>query len=161
MPTPNRLQKLTHRFLALRPISAILSRILHRADSFLLRLTKGRHTFAELVGLPIVQLTMTGAKTGKQRTLPLVSLPVGENFVLIATNFGQRHHPAWYYNLVAHPECDVSFNGRSRKYVAHVIEGEAREKYWQLALTYYVGYKIYEKRAAPRRIPVMLLEPRK
>jgi len=161
MPRPNALQKLTHRFLALRPVSAILSRILHRADSFMLRLTSGRHTFAELVGLPVVQLTMTGAKTGKQRTLPLVSLPVGESFVLIATNFGQKHNPGWYYNLVAHPECDVFFHGRSGKYIAHVIDGEARKKYWQLALTYYIGYKNYEERAAPRQIPVILLEPTK
>lgn len=158
---PNAFQKLLHRFLSLKPVSILLSRVLHRADSFLLRLTKGRHTFAEWVGLPIAQLTMTGAKTGKPRTLPLVSLPVGEKFVLIATNFGQRHNPAWYYNLVAHPECDVLFRGRAGKYVAHAIEGEAREKYWQLALTYYSGYERYEKRAAPRRIPVIVLEPKK
>jgi deazaflavin-dependent oxidoreductase (nitroreductase family) len=161
MPGPNPLQKLIHPFLALQPVSAVLSKVLHHADSLLLRLTRGRHTFAELVGLPIVQLTMTGARTGKQRTLPLVSLPVDEKFVLIATNFGQKHNPAWYYNLVAHPECDVFFKGRSGKYIAHVIDGEAREKYWRLALSYYIGYKSYEKRAAPRRIPIMLLEPKK
>jgi len=161
MPTPNSLQKLTHRFLALKPVSVVLSKILHRADSFMLRLTKGRHTFAELVGLPIIQLTMTGAKTGKQRTLPLVSLPIDEKFVLIATNFGQKHNPGWYYNLVTHPECEVNFQGRSGKYIAHPVDGETREKFWQLALTYYSGYKNYEKRAAPRQIPILLLEPKK
>lgn len=157
---PNPFQKLIHRFLALNPVSLFLARVLHRADAFLLRLTQGRHTFAELVGLPIAQVTMSGAKTGKQRSLPLVSLPVQDKFILIATNFGQKHHPGWYYNLKANPECRISFEGRSANYTARQAEGEEREKYWQLALTYYGGYKSYERRAAPRKIPVMVLEPK-
>ena len=158
---PGALQKWIHRFLALKPASKALSLVLHRADTFMLWLTQGRHTFAKLVGLPIAQVTTTGAKTGRQRTLPLVSLPVGEKFILIATNFGQNHNPGWYYNLVANPECTLSFNGRRGKYIARQVEGDEREKYWRLALNYYSGYKQYERRAAPRHIPVMMLEPKK
>ena len=157
---PNSLQKLIHRFLAVKPVSIILSKVLHRADAFMLRLTRDRHTFAELVGLPIIQLKMKGARTGKVRTLPLVSLPAGNKLVLIATNFGQRHNPAWYYNLKAYPECDACFNGKSGKYVAREAESEERGTYWQLALSYYSGYEKYKERSAPRRIPIMVLEPK-
>lgn len=158
---PNAFQKLIHRFLIWRPISVFLSKALHRADAFLLRLTQGRHTFPELVGLPIAQLTMKGAKTGKLRTLPLLSIPANDKFVLVATNFGQKHNPAWYYNLKAYPECEVRFNGLSGRYIARETRGEEYKYYWQLALTYYAGYEKYQQRAAPRSIPVMLLEPKK
>lgn len=158
---PNALQKLIHRFLLLKPVSTFMSKVLHHADSFLLHLTRGRHTFAEMVGLPIAQLTMTGAKTGKRRTLTLVSIPDGNRLALIATNFGQKHNPGWYYNLKAHPVCEVRFDGRSGKYIARETHGEEYKKYWQLALMYYAGYERYKERAAPRVIPVLVLEPKK
>jgi deazaflavin-dependent oxidoreductase (nitroreductase family) len=158
---PNAYQKLVHRFLMLKIVSALLAKILHRADTFMLRITGGQHTFAELVGLPITQLTMVGARTGKARTLPLVSIPHHNKIVLIATNFGQRHNPGWYYNLKVHPECDVLFDGRSGKYIARETDGEEYACYWQMAVSYYMGYEKYKERAAPRHIPVMVLEPKK
>jgi deazaflavin-dependent oxidoreductase (nitroreductase family) len=144
-----------------KPVSSILSKVLHRIDLFMVRLTGGRYAFPELVGLPVAQLTMRGARTGKMRTLPLVSLPDGDKFVLIATNFGQKHNPAWYYNLRVHPDCEVTFHGCSGEYVAREVEGMDYKKYWQLALTYYEGYRKYKERAAPRPIPILVLEPKK
>jgi deazaflavin-dependent oxidoreductase (nitroreductase family) len=160
-PRPNPLQKQVHRLLMLKPVSKILSKVLHRSDLVLLRLTGGRHTFAELAGLPVARLTMKGAKTGKMRTLPLVSIPAGDRFVLIATNFGQQHQPAWYYNLKAHPECEVTYQGRSQMFIARETAGEEYKRFWELALTYYAGYEKYRERAAPRWIPVMVLEPKR
>ena len=159
--SPNSLQKRIHRLFVLKPVSAFLSKALHHADAFMLRLTAERHTFTELVGLPISQLTMIGAKTGKPRSITLVCLPDGGRLVLIATNFGQRHNPSWYYNLKAHPECQVSNNGRTGTYIARETEGSEYQKYWQLALSYYAGYDKYKQRAAHRHIPGMLLEPKK
>jgi F420H(2)-dependent quinone reductase len=80
---------------------------------------------------------------------------------LIGSNFGQKNNPGWYYNLKANPECEVQFRGRSEKYLARETVGEEREKYWQLAVSYYRGYEIYKTRAAHRQIPVMILEPAK
>jgi len=157
---PNALQKIVHRFLMLRSVSALLAKILHRADLLMLRLTGSRHTFAELVGLPILQLTTIGARTNQQHTLPLVGIKDSEGIALIASSFGRTHNPSWYYNLKAHPECDVLFKGRTEKYVARETAGDEYEKYWQMAVSYYKGYEKYKERAAPRHIPVMLLEPR-
>jgi len=158
---PNAFHKLIHRFLMLKSVSAFLARYLHRADGFMLRLTGGRHTFAELVGLPIAQVKMTGAKTGTIRILPLVAVPNGDKLVLFATNFGQKYHPGWYYNLKIHPECEVSFNCRPGRYIARETTGDEYQKYWQLGVSYYVGYEKYKERAAHRHIPVMVLEPKK
>jgi deazaflavin-dependent oxidoreductase (nitroreductase family) len=157
---PNALQKLIHRFLMLRPVSAVLARVLAPADRAILHLTHDVHSFAELVGLPIIQLTTIGARTHHPRTKPLVGL-IGEgNIALIASNFGQKHNPGWYYNLKKYPECVVSFNGSSGKYVARELEGDEYHHYWQVALSYYAGYEQYRRRAAHRHIPVMLLEPK-
>jgi deazaflavin-dependent oxidoreductase (nitroreductase family) len=158
---PNSYQKFSHRFLMLKPVSAILAIVLHRADTLLLRLTKGKRTFTRIAGLPIIQLTAKGAKSGQWRTMPLVGVPDGEKFVLIASNFGQKHHPGWYHNLKTHPECQVRLNGRLQTCVARESMGDERERYFQLAVSYYAGYESYEARAVPRKVPVMVLEPQK
>jgi hypothetical protein len=62
-------------------------------------------------------LTTTGAKTGQQRTFPVLGVPDGDNLVVIASNWGQRHYPAWYYNLRVHSTATVAwavFPGASR-----------------------------------------------
>ena len=158
--TPNAYQKLLHRLLMLKSVSALLAMILHRADTVLLRLTNGKRTFTQTVGLPIIELTTKGAKTDRLRTLPLTGLPDGEKLVLIASNFGQMHFPGWYHNLKMHPECEVRFNGKSKRYIAREALGDERDNYFRLAVAYYAGYAKYEERAAPRKIPVMVLEPK-
>lgn len=156
---PNALQKFLHRILMLKWISAFLALALYRLDGIVLKLTDEKHTVTEMVGLPIIQLTTIGAKTGESRTMPLVSLFDGEKIALIGSNFGRKPNPGWYYNLKANPACTVQFNGRTGKYVARQTEGEEREKYWQMAVSYYRGYDLYKKRASHRVIPVIVLEP--
>ena len=158
---PNLFQKQLHRFLMLKPVSALLSVVLFRADTVLLSLTGGKHTFTHLVGLPIIQLTTRGAKTGQLRTTPLVSLPDGEKIALVASYFGGKRNPGWYHNLKANPECEVRFNGKIQTYIARETFDEEREKYFQQAVSYYAGYGKYRERASHRHIPVMLLEPKK
>ena len=154
---PTAFQKLLHRFLMMKSVSTFMGHVLHRADAFLLHLTNDRYTFTGFVGLPILRLTSVGAKTGKLRTIPLVGLMDGDKIALIASGFGHAHHPAWYFNLKAHPECVVHFNARTETYIARETEGDEREKYWQLAVSYYAGYEKYKARAR-RKIPVMVLE---
>lgn len=156
---PNAFLQTIHRFLAWKPVSAILSHILQPADEFLLFLTRGKHTFAELV-LPIIEVDTFGARTGQRRTHPLGGFSDGDKYILIGTNFGGKHHPAWVHNLRANPDCIVHAHGKTGAYVARETDGEERAKYWQLALSYYRGYADYEKRAAPRRIAVIVLEPK-
>ena len=157
---PNAFQKLIHRFLMLRPVSVFLSKTLYRVDNFLLWGTKGKLTVTRIVGLPIIQLTTKGAKTDKLRTMPLLSLPDGEKIALIASFFGGKHNPGWYYNLKANPECEVQMKGESRKYLARETFDEERERYFQMGISYYTGYANYRERAAHRHIPVMVLEPK-
>jgi len=156
---PNAFQRLIHRFIALRPVTAFFANKIHLIDKFVLRLTKGKYAVSELVGWTVIQLTTTGAKSGLGRMSPLVGLMDGEKIAVIASNLGRAHRPGWYYNLRAHPECNVQWNGKSSMYIARQISGDEYEKYWKLALSYFAGYEKYEERAG-RRIPIMMLEPK-
>ena len=158
---PNMVQRLLHRFLMLRPVTAFFAPRVHHLDKAVFRLTGGRYTAAGILGWDIIQLTTIGARTKQPRTMPLVGVIDDERIALIASNFGREHNPAWYYNLKAHAECDVSFKGKNRKYIAYEAEGEEYEHYWQMAVSYYAGYEKYKERAAHRYIPVMVLEPKK
>ena len=161
MKKPNTFQKILHRFVILKPVTTFFAPRIHDADRKLLGLTNGRHSFAGILGWPVIGITTIGAKTHTPRTLPLIGLIDGDQIALVASSFGREQNPAWYYNLKEHPECDVVFNGRTGKYIAREVEGEEYDRYWQLALSYYAGYETYKERASHRHIPVMLLEPKK
>ena len=137
-----------------------MARLLHYADTLMLRLSGGKLTVAQVSGLPIIEITTTGAKTGKRRTLPLTGLPDGEKYALIASNFGQDHHPGWYYNLKASPECTVKKDGLTGVYIAREANEQENRYYYDMAIAYYIGYAAYKKRAGNRKIPVMILEPK-
>lgn len=157
---PNAFQKLLHRFVMIRPVTAFFAPWIHNVDRILLEHTDGRHSIVEILGWPILEITTIGAKSNQPRRMPLVGIIENKKIALIASGFGREHNPGWYYNLKAHPECDVLLNGRSGKYIAREIDGDEYDHYWKMAVSLYAGYEKYKKRAAPRHIPVMLLEPK-
>jgi deazaflavin-dependent oxidoreductase (nitroreductase family) len=109
--------------------------------------------------MPVATVTMTGARCGRERSLPLVCFHDGEKRVLIASNLGAKTNPAWYYNLLANPQMLLSEEGNQAKYTARQALPAEREKYWRDAVESYPGYKDYQERAGDRLIPVMVLEP--
>ena len=156
----NALQKVLRRFAASGPGAWLFARVLHRIDRPVHRLTRGRYTFASLVsGIPVVMLTTIGAKTGQRRTVPVLGIPVEETVAVIASNFGQHRHPAWYHNLRAHPHAEVMVDGVSRSVLAVEADGERRSEIWQQGLRVYPGFSQYERRASHRQISVFVLQP--
>jgi deazaflavin-dependent oxidoreductase (nitroreductase family) len=156
----NSAQRALRRFAASGPGSWFFARVLHHIDRPVYRLSGGRYTFASLVsGLPVVMLTTTGARTGKPRTLPVLGFPTTDGLVVIASNYGQEHHPGWYYNLRANPEGEVAVNGHKHRFRATEAEGEQRERIWQQGLRIYPGWSTYARRASNRRIAVFVLNP--
>lgn len=156
----NPLQKVLRRFAASGPGSWLFARVLHHIDRPVYRLTRGRHTFASLLsGLDVVMLTTTGARSGLPRTVPVLGLPTADGLAVIASNFGQRHHPAWYYNLRADPNGEVAVDGASRPFRAVEAAGAQRERIWAQGLQVYPGWSQYERRASERRIAIFVLAP--
>jgi deazaflavin-dependent oxidoreductase (nitroreductase family) len=156
----NPIQRFVRRFGASGPGSWLFARISPRIDRGVYRLTRGRNTFASLAsGMPVVMLTTTGARSGKARTVPVLGLPTEDGLVVVASNFGQRRHPAWYHNLRANPEGVMAVDGTSRRFRAVEAEGDRRARIWQEGLQVYPGWSQYERRASHRRIAVFVLEP--
>jgi deazaflavin-dependent oxidoreductase (nitroreductase family) len=158
---PSAIQRLIHRFFMQRPVTAFFAPRVHHIDNAILKLTRGKFAASEILGWNILQLTTIGAKTHQPRTMPMLGIFDDEKIALVASSLGRQHNPGWYYNLKAHPECEVEFKGRSGKYVAHEATGDEYQRYWQMAVSIYVGYDKYKQHAAHRHIPVMLLDPKK
>lgn len=139
----------------------LFSRLAHRADRLVLRLTRGRRSLTSiLTDQPLVTLTTTGARSGKARSVPVLGVLDGEKVILVASRWGGGRHPGWYHNLVANPEVKLAKNGRTAGYIANEVNGQERDRCWRLALEQYPGYANYERWAGERRIPVVVLTPR-
>jgi deazaflavin-dependent oxidoreductase (nitroreductase family) len=156
----NGLQKFVRRFAAGGPGSWLFARVAPQIDRPVHRLTGGRHTFASLIsGLPVVMLTTTGAKSGQPRTVPVLGIPTSDGVAVIASNWGQQRHPAWYHNLRANPEAEIAVDGDRRRVRAVEADEERRSRIWEEGLRVYPGFGQYEHRASHRRISVFVLEP--
>lgn len=154
---PNVVQRSMQRLGGTRAGTAMFSRVLGPADRALLRFTNGRITAGGLLAaLPVMLVTTTGARTGKQRITPLNAIPLGEELALIGTNFGSGATPGWAHNLVAHPEASVTYKDRVCEVTAHQLEGEEYERAWAAAIRIYPGYANYRRRAA-NEVPVFVL----
>ena len=153
-------QRSLRRFAASGPGSWVFARVLHRIDRPVDRLTRGRYTFSSLLsGLPVVMLTTVGAKTGQRRTVPVLGLPTENTLAIIASNFGQSRHPAWYYNLQQHPDAEIVVDGKRQRVRAVEATGQRRAEIWEQGLRVYPGFGQYERRAAHREIAVFELTP--
>jgi deazaflavin-dependent oxidoreductase (nitroreductase family) len=156
----NPLERCIRWFASTAPGSWLFARLLQPLDAIVLRLTGGRRALSSIVaGLPTVWLTTTGARSGRPRTVPLVGLTTDRGVAIIASNFGQTHHPAWSHNLKAHPEASARIGRRELPVRAVVAEGERRAAIWAQAVALYPGYDTYEARASHRDIVVWVLEP--
>jgi len=137
------------------------SHTLHHVDHWVIRLTHGQQSLTNVLsGVPILTLTTIGAKSGQARSVPLVGIPDGEKIVLFASNWGRTFYPAWYHNLRANPEAQVTWAGQTRTYVARAADAAERTRYWQQAVNLYPGYAAYERRTQGRPIPVLVLTPK-
>lgn len=109
-------------------------------------------------GATMLILHHLGAKTGQQRENPLVYQADGENFVIFASKGGAPAHPSWFHNLAAHPHTTIEVGDQALPVVARVAEGDERERLWTTQKQLMPGFAEYEKTAAGRTIPVVVLE---
>jgi deazaflavin-dependent oxidoreductase (nitroreductase family) len=138
---------------------ARVGRVMVPVDRALGKLTKGRFVAMNLPELPSMLLTTTGSRTGKERSSPLLYAPDGDAFIVVGSNWGQAHHPAWSGNLLANPDAVVSLGGAAIPVRAVLVEGPERERLWQLMRAVWPAYTVYESRSG-RHIRVFRLERR-
>jgi deazaflavin-dependent oxidoreductase (nitroreductase family) len=127
-------------------------------DRRLLPLTRGRLSTG--LGQPIVLLHTRGARTGAERTTPLLATRQGDLVIVVASKAGAAKHPAWFHNVRANPDVELTAGGRRRAMRAQVADGPERDRLWAIACDNYSGYARYQERAGARVIPVVALRPR-
>ena len=120
--------------------------------------TNGR-LMSRLAGLEMALLTTTGRKSGIPRTLPLACFRDGDDVIVVGSNNGQDQHPAWWLNLIAHPEAHVTLGRDSWPIVAVLADGEQRARLWPQLKELNPAYVTYEKKTR-REIPVVILKRR-
>src|SRR4051794_30148157 len=84
-------------------------------------------------GPTYVLLHTRGARSGAERTVPLLGTKAGDAIVLVASKAGDPRHPAWFHNVRAHPDVEVTVRGARRPMHARVAAGDERERLWALA----------------------------
>lgn len=110
-------------------------------------------------GAPVLLLHHAGAKTGTERVNPLMYQPVGDSFAIFASKGGAPSNPDWYYNLAAHPDTTIELGSGTVKVRAREASPDERGPIWEKQKKLAPGFAEYETNAAPRQIPVILLDP--
>jgi deazaflavin-dependent oxidoreductase (nitroreductase family) len=132
---------------------------LNAAHRVLLGITRG-HVGWSARGMPVLELTTIGRRSGRSRSVMLPS-PVqdGESWVIVASRGGDDHHPAWFLNLRERPDVEVSLQGTPKQPMrARIATPEERTRLWPQVTAIYPGYAGYQEKA-DREIPLVLLEP--
>lgn len=111
-------------------------------------------------GMPMMLLHSTGAKSGIERTTPLVFLPDDSDSstcYIFGSKAGAPSNPDWYYNVVAHPDVTVEIGSESFPATAVELRGESRDEVYARAAARFSNYADYEK-MTDRVIPVIAIK---
>jgi deazaflavin-dependent oxidoreductase (nitroreductase family) len=122
------------------------------------RLTRGR-VGGKVGRAPVLLLTSTGRRSGRQRTAPVLYMRDGSNVVVIGSNAGNTNEPGWSFNLKANPDAHIEIGAQHGDVRARVADGEEREGLWRAMNAEYEGFEDYDARTS-RDIAVFVLEPR-
>ncbi len=137
---------------------ASLGRAVVPLDRAVYRATQGRWTLIGRGVVPQLILTTTGRRSGQPRPVPLLYARDGEAFVVVASNWGQREHPAWSANLISNPLASITLDHDPIPVRATLAEGEERERLWPLLTSVWPAYDTYAARSG-RDLRVFRLRP--
>ena len=132
---------------------------MNRVHRLVLGATGGRLGWS-FYGMPVIELTTTGRRSGQPRTTMLTSpYQEGSTIVIVASRGGDDHHPAWYLNLRDKAEVSVSMGGKPAKPMcAEIADPEERARLWPLITAKHRNYAGYQQKTS-REIPLVLLRP--
>lgn len=134
----------------------VAPKIVPRMDRAVHRLTGGRVLLSSLY-LPALLLTTTGRKSGLPRTVPIACFPEGDGLVVVASNFGREHHPAWSSNLLANPEVTVDYKGKTFPAKARLLDADQKAALWPKILRRWPNFDMYAERSG-RDLRVFMIE---
>ena len=107
---------------------------------------------------PVLLLTTTGRKTGKQRTLPLIYIMDGSAYVITASAGGADKHPGWFFNIRSNPQATIQVKDKQIKVTAEIAGPEKKPELWARLVEVAPNFAGYQKRTS-REIPMVILHP--
>lgn len=113
----------------------------------------------EVLGSPIVLLTLRGAKSGKLRYTPVMRVEHNGSYAVVASKGGAPEHPNWYHNIKAHPDFPLQDGTETGQFHAREVDGAERAEWWDRAVAVYPSYAEYQTKT-DRLIPVFVLDPK-
>ena len=140
-----------------RPAPRRALKFLAKSHVFLHRLSGGR-LFNTMEGAEVCFVTMTGAKSGRTITIPLMYVPYNDGVLLVASRGGSPVNPVWYHNLVKNPDITVVHRGKQMKLRARLAAPDEKRDLWPICDSHYAPYADYRART-DREIPVFVCEP--
>jgi deazaflavin-dependent oxidoreductase (nitroreductase family) len=110
-------------------------------------------------GIPVIIVTMRGARSGDVRKIALMRVEHDGSYALVASFGGSPKHPVWYWNLIAHPD-EVLVQDGPEPFAVTVreVDGDERARWWERAVAVYPSYAEYQERT-DRTIPVLVASP--
>lgn len=108
---------------------------------------------------PLILVHHRGRRSGTERVNPLAYVDLGGSWAIFASKAGAQVNPDWYLNLVANPRTTVEVGAETVEVTARTAEGAERERIWEQQKKVAPRFAEYETKAAPRQIPVVILEP--
>jgi deazaflavin-dependent oxidoreductase (nitroreductase family) len=134
-----------------------LLKIMSRTHIFLNRITLGK-MFNTLSGDEVCFVTMTGAKSGRTITMPLMYVPHKDGVLLVASLGGAPKNPVWYYNIVKNTRITVRHRGKEMSLLARLATPDEKANLWPICDSHYAPYADYRART-DRDIPIFICEP--
>ncbi len=121
--------------------------------------SRGRLSLLDIAGLPNLVLTVAGRRSGIPRSTPLLCVPDGDEWLIAGSYFGGPDMPVWVHNLRAAGSATITWEGARIDVTAREVEGEERDRRWQVMLRTWPNFARYEERT-DRLIPVFALTRR-
>ena len=117
-----------------------------RLDPLIFRATNGRFFSMGAPDMPMVTMTAVGRRSGKPRSVHLACIEHEGDYLVVASAMGQQKHPAWRYNIEAHPDVEIQLRGERFMARAQVLTDAEKEAVWDAIRTAIPQIHVYEKR---------------
>jgi deazaflavin-dependent oxidoreductase (nitroreductase family) len=118
----------------------------------------GGSSGGRVLNLPVLLLTATGRKSGQPRTVPLVYITDGPNYVVTASNSGREKPPLWYLNLKANPHATIEIGHEKKEVTAEIAGPDDKRRLWPILVRKAHVFAMYQKRTS-REIDMVILHP--
>lgn len=139
-------------------MNKLVLRLASAVNVLVYRLSRGKWLGRFPSGAPVCLLTTKGRKSGRRRTVPLLYLVDGKDFIVVASQTGRPEHPGWYFNLEADPSAELTIGSRRVAVAARRVTEEEKARLWPRFVEIYPPLQDYQRRTK-RQIPIMRLSP--